>query len=463
MTIELGQSTSIRCATIDVVESRSRSRRADYICVIGQDLTIDPDLLSRYCIKDLDPIVDDLVLVAGAVAFTDRVVPRKPSIAWRRNLEVSIPVHEPERWRAPDLQRQLIRTLDCVTGDNWTFSFKHRRNRTDIRPQAKLPLGSDTSLVMPYSDGLDSFSVARLVAADNPGVPLVLITTGSRRNRALDESNSDQKRLMYRVAIPFHLPSRGGLVRHREPSYRSRAFVFGVMAGIAAHLLHANDIFVAESGQGALGPWLTPVGNEAPDVRMHPSFTAELSLLFSKVFGARVTHVHRQLWKTKGETLKEIKDRMLADGWWLTSSCARDQRHVSRDNGRIQCGICAGCLLRRQSLHAAGLRSDIENYLWDNLSEPTLSRAVVNRHTAPNDERQALCAVLEMQQFADLSSEPERLIAAAAELSPFLNEQPHQIEVRLGHLIAAHAAEWQEFRLGLGPESFINRWLDTLK
>ena len=212
MNIELRQDASVPSATIAVFEPGSRPRRADFQCKIGRDLTIDPDLLSRYCVRDLDSVVDDLVLVSGSVAFTDRVVARKPSIAWRRNLSVSIPVHDPDRWREPELYRRLTGTLDYLTGDNWTLTFTQRRHRTNIQPQARLPLGGGTSLVMPYSDGLDSFAVARLVAARHCNVPLILVTTGNRKNHALDESNSDLSRSMYRVAIPFRLSSRGGLV-----------------------------------------------------------------------------------------------------------------------------------------------------------------------------------------------------------------------------------------------------------
>jgi ribosomal protein L31E len=407
--------------------------------------------------------VDDLVLISGSVAFADRVVARKPSIAWRRNLSISIPVHKPDRWREPQLYRRLTETLDYLTGDNWTLTFTQRKHQTNIQPQARLPLGSDKSLVMPYSDGLDSFAVARLVAARNPGIPLVLVTTGNRKNPALDESNSALSRCMYRVAIPFTLSSRGGLVRHREPSYRSRAFVFGIMAGIAAYLLSAKEIFVAESGQGALGPWLTPVGNEAPDVRLHPSFTRRIGALLKLVLGTEVTHIHPQLWKTKGETLQELAQLGLADGWWLSSSCARDQRHVSLDNKRIQCGICAGCLLRRQSLHAAGLTHNVDTYLWKNLNAPSLSRAVSDRQTVRNDERQALCAVLEIQQFAEMHTREEHLRIAAEDLSPFLNEGTDKVEEKLRRLIMAHASEWTQFRSALGRESFINRWLDALQ
>lgn len=454
---------SVPSATIDVFEPGSRPRRADYKCKIGQHLTINPDLLGRYCLKDLDAVTDDLVLVAGSVAFADRVVPRRPSVTWRRNLSVAIPVHDPDRWAAPQLYRSLRDTLDHLTGDNWSFSFKPRRHSTNVRPQAHLPLKSDRSLVMPYSDGLDSFAVARLLAHQHPTTPLVLVTTGNRKNRALDESNSDLNRLMYRVAIPFRLPSDRRSIRHREPSYRSRAFVFGVMAGIAAHLLSAPKIFIAESGQGALGPWLTPVGNEAPDVRMHPSFTTRLAGFLTRLFNCELVHMHPQLWRTKGETLQELKRLKLESGWWMTSSCARDQRHVSLDHRRIQCGVCAGCLLRRQSLNAAGMSNEHDSYLWNNLSARTLSGAVAGRRTVSNDERQALCAVLEMQQFAEICTDSERFRTAAEDLAQFVSQQSNTVENGLKRLIKTHAAEWTRFRSTLASRSFVNTWLDTLQ
>ena len=233
---------------------------------------------------------------------------------------------------------------------------------------------------MPYSDGLDSFAVSRLIAAQHPNVPLILVTTGKHKNRAVDQSNAGLGSMMNRVAIPLKLSSKYGTVRFRESSYRSRAFVFGVIAGIAAHHVSATSIYVAESGQGSLGPWLTPVGNEAPDVRMHPSFTARLSSLLNHVFGGTLSHIHPQLWQTKGETLKMLTELGLADGWWLTSSCARDQRYVFQNNKRIQCGVCAGCLLRRQSLLAANLSSEFDRYLWDDLQARSLGQAGPEPH-----------------------------------------------------------------------------------
>ena len=36
-----------------------------------------------------------------------------------------------------------------------------------------------------------------------------------------------------------------------------------------------------------------------------------------------------------------------------------------------QCGICAACMLRRMSVHAAGLSEPRERYVWEDLSAPT--------------------------------------------------------------------------------------------
>jgi len=121
---------------------------------------------------------------------------------------------------------------------------------------------------MHTSDGLDSFAVARLVAARHYNVSqLILVTTGNRKNHALDESNSDLSRSMYRVAIPFRLSSRGGLDRHS----RAQATVPGLLSLVVVTwsvLLpicsSATQIFVAESGQGAFGPWFGSVGNRSP-------------------------------------------------------------------------------------------------------------------------------------------------------------------------------------------------------
>ncbi len=445
-------------AHVVVIHSPSQPKRSEIRCAVGRDLIIEPDVLGRYCVRPLEPRVYDLVLIAGAVAFTDRVVQRKTSVCWRRELHVSIPTSDPDFWKQKKLRRALTETLGLLTGDVWNLDFRPSRKKANIDPQqACLPFSRGRSVVIPFSDGLDSFAAARLASRRDPNVGVIKITTGSGPD-ARGESEQHQ------VSIPFS--SRKRDIRLRETSNRSRGFVFGVMAGIAAYLLEADRIIVPESGQGSLGPWLNPVGNEAPDVRMHPFFTASLSRFLEIVFGRQVRHEHPQLWKTKGETLRELKDNGLDEQWWETRSCPRG-RKVCLDGRRVQCGVCASCLLRRQSLFAAGLDESKDTYLWQNLAAPTLQAAAVAgaRDAVVNDERQAQCGAFDLNALANLgtTSGDNRICDAAADLATQEGMPLEDVARRLRRLMVAHRDEWRTFVAAQGSESFLNKWLEILQ
>ena len=347
-------SFQVPAARIVVCNSSSPSKGSEIRCIVGRDLIIKPEVLGRYCVRPLEPRIYDLVLITGAVAFADGAVQRKSRTCWRRELEVVIPTSDPDFWNQAIVVRNLKDTLELLTGDVWAFHFNRTRKKPDVEAQGSLPFGGRSTVVIPFSDGLDSFAVARLASEREPSIGVIKVTTGSGPEV---RGNSGQ----HRVSIPFS--RQKSRIRLRETSHRSRGFVFGVMAGIAANLLEADRIIVPESGQGSLGPWLNPVGNEAPDVRMHPFFTASLARFLKSVLGRHIEHDHPQLWKTKGETLRELKGYGLENEWWKTKSCPRG-RKVCLSGKRVQCGVCASCLLRRQSLMAAALDSEKDVYLW---------------------------------------------------------------------------------------------------
>jgi hypothetical protein len=85
---------------------------------------------------------------------------------------------------------------------------------------------------------------------------------------------------------------------------------------------------------------------------------------------------------------------------------------------RVQCGVCASCLLRRQSLLAAGLDEGKEVYFWANLSAPSLPQAAIPgaRHTVSNDENQAKCGVYDLATLGNLlrTDSGDRRISYAA-------------------------------------------------
>jgi 7-cyano-7-deazaguanine synthase in queuosine biosynthesis len=360
-------------ARVAAIERGARSSRGALSCVIGRELVIDAEVLSSYCFKELSPRVDDLVLLAGVIAFADRCVPRRTSEAWGRDFEVSVPVHHPGFWRKASVLDALVDALELVTGDCWHFEFYQRKTAVKVRAQAPLSLTHGSPpIVMPYSDGLDSLAGARLVSAREPDSALILVTSGTRKD---NDKPWREKHLIgrrHRVAVPFRISDKNAARRFREPTYRSRGFVYSILAGIAAHLSGGSRVIISESGQGALGPWLAPVGNEAPDVRTHPTFTRRIATLLEAVLGIKLVFEHPSLWLTKGQTLLSLAGVNDDDAWSRTRSCARDARQLHFNGSLLQCGVCASCLLRRQSLHAAGLHEIGDTYLWQDLAASSL-------------------------------------------------------------------------------------------
>jgi hypothetical protein len=418
--------------------------------------------LSEYCFQPFDRRVDDLLHIAAAAGFADRAIRRTASRAWRRHLDLRVSVHEPDFWRQPAIAHALSDCLDLVTGDVWSFTFTGGRVPMVVNPQAPLNLKQGPSVVMPFSDGLDSLAVARLTSLAEPNSTLILVTTGGKQDvdRAFRLRHFNARR--HRVSFPFTFP-RSGTVRLEESSYRSRGFVFSVAAAAAAHLLEAGRVIFGESGQGSLGPWLAPVGNEAPDVRMHPLFTVRITRLMQLVLGRRIAFDHPYLWMTKGETLARLNAEGLADDWWETRSCARDQRHMSVGGRRAQCGICAACLMRRQSLRAAALHDGRDVYLWHDLSAASLDEAAVAgaRSSRLNDERQGMCGVLaldDLARVADGELGPVRLGRAAESIALAVGAASAQIEPKLARLVQAHRSEWSDFVEAQGARSFVTRW-----
>ena len=156
------------------------------------------------------------------------------------------------------------------------------------------------------------------------------------------------------ASVPYRVHE--GNRRFAESSARSRGFKFATISGVTAYLSKAEQIIVPESGQGSLGPSLTPVGQAYEDYRNHPLFTDTMEKYLGALFHHQPRFEFPRLWNTKAETLKEFVDKC-PDGhtWEATWSCWQSARQASVDGHKRQCGICAACMLRRQSVHAAGL------------------------------------------------------------------------------------------------------------
>jgi 7-cyano-7-deazaguanine synthase in queuosine biosynthesis len=443
---------------VDVVEPGARRRRGWLACQIGENVAFTPEQLESYCFAPWDPIVYDALLVAAAIDFADRTK-RRPLLAWRREIALRIPVHDPARWADKPVADALRDSLFFLTGDDWEISFCGRRQPLKPPPQGRFSLPGGLTAVIPFSNGLDSRAVAGLMALEM-GDRLIRVRLGSRH---YDTDRRSGYRYPF-TSVPYTL--RPGEKPFVESSTRSRGFKFALISGLAAFLAKAGAVIVPESGQGALGPALLTVGQAYEDYRSHPLFTDRMETFLRALLGHRVRFQFPRLWHTKAETLREFVDRSPdSSSWSRTWSCWQQSRQVSVGGKRRHCGICAACMLRRLSVHAAGLAEPRDTYVWEDLSAATFRAGAAPRFCGRKVTRKfheyAIAGALHLDHLAAMRASPanaQTLDLATFKLSRSLGLPEAETRARLHRLLMQHEREWKSFIDSLGPSSFMANW-----
>lgn len=313
--------------------------------------------------------------------------------------------------------------------------------------------------VIPFSNGLDSRAVAGLVSRSIGG-GLVRIRLGTG---VTDAENLAHERHAF-TAVPFDVTAAKGVFV--ESTVRSRGFKFALVSGIAAFLAGANQVIVPESGQGALGPSLVTVGQAYEDYRSHPSFTVRMEKFLKALLGHTVRYVFPQIWQTKGETLRQFIAAFPDDTWASTWSCWQSQRQVSVDGRKRQCGVCAACMLRRMSVHAAGLSESPERYVWERLTPRAFEDGAAPTFREKGKitgalREYAIAGALHLDHLAALADSPvhDRALGSAAfHIGEALGLTPADARRRLDRLLRQHSEEWEGFMASLGPDSFVADW-----
>ena len=444
---------------IDVVEERRAAQSGRIPCVIDEHLRFDAGGIETYCLAGCDAKIYDAFVLGAAVQFCDHAA-RRPSTNWGRDITLRVPVHHPDRWRSADVSNALHDALSLVTGDHWRIDFAQRA--TDFMSERQQSLDFPrSSVVMPFSDGLDSYVVAHMLEREHADalVPVRLGSNSLPRRRAPTSPTGAFASMPWRVSY-----GDSGSV---ETSARSRGFRFALLSGVAAFLCNSRRIVLPESGQGVLGPPLTPVGQAYPDFRNHPSFGEKMEMFLSALFNHKVQYEYPQLWRTKGQTLAEFFESHPDDtGWMGTRSCRQGARQVSVSGSLRQCGICAACLLRRMSVHAAGRCEDPESYVWEDLSatrfEDGAAHAFANRRPKGALHEYAIAGVLHLDHLARLRRSPAQ--AAALERHAFLLSRSldlgeEETHARLKDMLQRHEEEWRRFLDSLGSRSFVAQWV----
>jgi 7-cyano-7-deazaguanine synthase in queuosine biosynthesis len=458
------QKTGSPSHRIHVVEDAQPNKRGVMQCPIGsgKNLSFDMEDLASYCFAEWEPLIFDALLLAAAVEFCDRTLYRR-SEQWARKIRLQIPVHSVGHWRSKEVVDSLVDALNFLSGDLWTLDFQPRK-RTAERPlQRPLSLPVNAKAVVPFSDGLDSWAVAQIVRKQSGAEPICVRLSSRKAGR----KPSDPRQPF--AFVPYKVKARS----NNQPltTGRHRGFKFTMISAIAAYMSNVDTVIVPESGQGALGPALAPVGPVYPDYRSHPLFTMRMERFLAGLFGRPIRYDFPRLWNTKGETLRaataETQDIQNVNGWKGTRSCWQGNRRAGIDGVLRQCGVCAACILRRLSVHAAELEEDRKTYVWEDLAATTFrggANSTFSKSIKPFREY-AIAGVSHMDHLAELVGSigsPVTLRRHAFEVAQWRGDPPYEIEGKLRGLLEQHAKEWTNFVLSLGSESFARPWARTV-
>ena len=444
---------------VDVVEEGRSAGRGRIRCAIHEHLQFDSDGIETYCLAGWNATVYDAFVIGAAVQFCDHTM-RRPSAGWSRDIALRVPVHDLHHWQSTVVSEALHDALSFLTGDRWRIDFVRRTRHFEPERQQRFDLPR-SCVVMPFSDGLDSYLMAGLLQREH-GYALVRVRLGAKASPRNRDRNSPPRAF---AAMPWRVScGRSGSV---ETSARSRGFRFALLSGIAAFLCNSRRIVLPESGQGALGPSLVPVGQAPADVRNHPLFMTRMERLVRALFGHEVHYELPQLWRTKGQTLSAFFESHPDDADWMgTRSCWQGARQASVSGRRRQCGVCAACLLRRMSVHAAGRSEAPETYVWEDLSaarfEDGAARAFKNRKPRGALHEYAIAGVLHLDHLANLQRSPVDAATLKKQsflLSRSLGRREQNTQMKLQNMLRRHEEEWREFVESLRLRSFVTQWI----
>jgi hypothetical protein len=127
-------------------------------------------------------------------------------------------------------------------------------------------------------------------------------------------------------------------------------------------------------------------------------------------------------------------------------------------------------MLRRLSVHAAGLEEANETYVWENLAAPTFEAGAAPsfpKEKMTKAMRQyAIAGTLHLDHLAcltDSTSNSRSLGLNAFQLSGALGIPEAEARAKLDRVLRQHGSEWKNFMSSLGQDSFVANWALSAK
>jgi hypothetical protein len=142
----------------------------------------------------------------------------------------------------------------------------------------------------------------------------------------------------------------------REPTQRTRSFLYASVGAIVAASVNAGGVRFFENGVVSLN---LPVADEVTRARAsrttHPAALHYFGNFFSMVLGREIVVDNPFLFKTKADIVSLIGTNNAAELIGLTCSCSHP---MFQSKTRWHCGTCSQCIDRRMAIVAAGLEQN---------------------------------------------------------------------------------------------------------
>lgn len=329
--------------------------------------------------QSMEYIYEDLFIIGLSVFALDKRISRSLfDDAWTREIEVSIPVLEKNKWdRTCDKWNEL---LSFLTGDIWKIEFRSTSAEYGFHKNAnrsKIDI-SGCDCVSLFSGGLDSFCGAIKLLEDGKS-PVLVGHNEYPKLRYIQEnmvkdfrSNYDSQSISF---LGFTAGARapknieGEPLRKTENTSRGRSLLFLCAAiSIAGIMGEDTPVYIPENGFIGLNISLTNSRKGSCSTRTtHPFFLEGLSEILGEV------GIHNRIenffaYKTKREIVNMIAEtQSFKNNYMNTISCshpcvARYNRTGSREYP-VNCGFCYPCLIRKASLQDVEIseKNDVED------------------------------------------------------------------------------------------------------
>lgn len=320
--------------------------------------------ISQRLLASIPEVLVDLLEIAAYVYAADSAIGRggntdvRMGARWRRQFHFVIPVRCPERWSSPSVYDALVETLSFLSDDSYSFEFVRLEAPIHVAEYFEFDATSETAFtpdeIVLFSGGLDSLSGAvDILANSERNVALV-------SHRSASKIAGAQKHLVRQLQSRFgthralHVPIWANLRQGntREPTHRTRSFLFAALGAVTARLFNLDKIEFFENGIVSLNLPISPAVVGARATRTtHPQVTSGFQRIFSEVFGRAFNVENPFIWSTKFEIVERISANGCGDLIRHTRSCTR-----VHDMTRYQphCGHCSQCIDRRFAVLAAG-------------------------------------------------------------------------------------------------------------